>query len=484
MEVLVDNVYNLIWSPAMIIFISIVGIVFTLMTRFVQVRLIKDMLLQMLRGQGSDAGISSFQAFAMALGNRVGTGNIAGVATAIAYGGPGAVFWMWVLAFFGAATAYVESTLGQIYKTEQDGEYRGGPAYYIEKGIGWHWFALIFAVSTAFATSILMPGIQGNAIASSFLQAFSVEKWITGLLVIFLLGLIIFGGLKRIARAAQLIVPFMSIIYIAVALIIMLMNYDKIPEVFGLIFSSAFGANEVFGGIIGSAISWGVQRGIYSNEAGQGSGPHHSSAAEVSHPAKQGLVQAFSVYVDTLLVCTATAFIILFSGTYNVYEPDGKTIMVQNIDPNVEVGPNYTQLAIDENIPGFGSPFVALALFLFAFTTIMAYYYMAEVNLVYLLRQRDKRLALFLLRVFFLAATMYGTLREAKFAWKLGDIGVGLMVWINLIAISILFKPAIQALRDYEEQKKAGLDPVYNSTKLGVKNADYWAEGYKERKRA
>jgi len=329
-----------------------------------------------------------------------------------------------------------------------------------------------------------MPGIQGNAIASSFLQAFSVEKWITGLLVIFLLGLIIFGGLKRIARAAQLIVPFMSIIYIAVALIIMLMNYDKIPEVFGLIFSSAFGANEVFGGIIGSAISWGVQRGIYSNEAGQGSGPHHSSAAEVSHPAKQGLVQAFSVYVDTLLVCTATAFIILFSGTYNVYEPDGKTIMVQNIDPNVEVGPNYTQLAIDENIPGFGSPFVALALFLFAFTTIMAYYYMAEVNLVYLLRQRDKRLALFLLRVFFLAATMYGTLREAKFAWKLGDIGVGLMVWINLIAISILFKPAIQALRDYEEQKKAGLDPVYNSTKLGVKNADYWAEGYKERKRA
>src|SRR5690606_34616473 len=174
------------------------------------------------------------------------------------------------------------------------------------------------------------------------------------------------------------------------------------------------------------------------------------------HPAKQGLVQAFSVYVDTLLVCSATAFIILFSGTYNVYEPDGKTIMVQNIDPNVEVGPNYTQLAIDENIPGFGSPFVALALFLFAFTTIMAYYYMAEVNLVYLLRQRDKRLALFLLRVFFLAATMYGTLREAKFAWKLGDIGVGLMVWINLIAISILFKPAIQALRDYEEQKKAG----------------------------
>ncbi len=478
MGAIVDVVYNLIWNPVMIVFIIIVGVVFSFMTRFLQIRLIKDMVQQMFKGKSSQAGVSSFQAFAMALGNRVGTGNIAGVATAIAYGGPGSVFWMWVIAFFGAATAYVESTLGQIYKTKQDGEYRGGPAYYIENGIGWRWFGIFFAVCTAFSTAILMPGVQANAIASSILQAFSVKKWITGLFVIVLLGFIIFGGLKRIAYTAQLIVPFMSVIYILVALIIMIMNVEKIPEVFGLIFSSAFGANEVFGGILGSAVSWGVQRGVYSNEAGQGSGPHHSSAAEVSHPAKQGLVQAFSVYIDTLLVCSATAFIILFSGTYNVYHPDQETIYIQNIDESVEVGPNYTQLAIDENLSGFGSPFIAISLFLFAFTTIMAYYYMAEVNIAYLMRKRNKKLIMFFLKIFFLAATFYGTIREAQLAWKFGDIGVGLMVWINLIAIVILFRPAIQALKDYEEQKKAGLDPVYNSTKLGVKNADYWKDGY------
>ncbi|MCU9614976.1 alanine:cation symporter family protein [Caldibacillus lycopersici] len=478
MSNIANSVYNVLWSPVLIVFIIVVGVIFSIMTRFVQVRLIKDMVVQMFKGKSSKAGVSSFQALSVALSGRVGTGNIAGVATAIAYGGPGAVFWMWLIAFFGAATSFVESTLGQIYKTKQDGEYRGGPAYYIEKGLGYRWYGIIFAVAALIAMAILMPGVQSNAIASSFQQAFSLNKWITGILIILCLAFIIFGGLKRIANTAQLIVPFMALGYILVALIIIVMNIEKVPAVFQLIFSSAFGMNQVFGGIIGSAISWGVQRGIYSNEAGQGTGPHAASAAEVSHPAKQGLVQSFSIYIDTLLVCSATAFMIIFTGSFNVYAADGETLLVDNIGQQVEVGPNYTQTAIDANLSGFGSPFVAISLFFFAFTTIMAYYYISEVNVVYLLGNRNKKVIMFVLKIVLLASTMFGAIREAKLAWTFGDIGLGLMVWLNLIAIVFLYKPAIQALKDYEIQKKKGLDPRYNSSKLGVKNADYWENGY------
>ncbi|WP_350300389.1 alanine/glycine:cation symporter family protein [Peribacillus frigoritolerans] len=467
---------GVLWSSPVIYILLGVGLLFSILTRFLQVRHIKEMVLLMFQGKSSEAGVSSFQALSIALSGRVGTGNIAGVATAIAFGGPGAVFWMWAIAFIGAASAFVESTLAQIYKVKQDGQYRGGPAYYIEKGIGWKWFAVLFAFAALIAMAILMPGVQSNSIAAGVENAFGIKPVFTGLAIVLLLGFIIFGGVKRIANAATLIVPFMALGYILLSVVIVLMNITELPGVISLIFRSAFGLDSAFGGIIGMAIAWGVKRGVYSNEAGQGTGAHPAAAAEVSHPAKQGLVQAFSVYIDTLFVCSATAFMILFTGMYNTQAENGSYI-VNNLG-DVTPGPGYTQAAIDSVIPGFGAGFVAIALFFFAFTTIMAYYYIAETNIAYLMRNRNGKTAMFALKLIILAASFYGSVRTAELAWALGDAGLGIMVWLNVIAILILAKPALITLKDYEKQKKAGVDPVFNPKALGIKNADFWEREY------
>ncbi|MBT2646281.1 alanine:cation symporter family protein [Bacillus sp. ISL-34] len=467
---------GVLWSSPVIYILLGVGLLFSILTRFLQVRHIKEMVVLMFQGKSSEAGVSSFQALSIALSGRVGTGNIAGVATAIAFGGPGAVFWMWAIAFIGAASAFVESTLAQIYKVKQDGQYRGGPAYYIEKGIGWKWFAVLFAFAALIAMAVLMPGVQSNSIAAGVENAFGIKPVFTGLAIVLLLGFIIFGGVKRIANAATLIVPFMALGYILLSVVIVLLNITELPGVISLIFRSAFGLDSAFGGLIGMAIAWGVKRGVYSNEAGQGTGAHPAAAAEVSHPAKQGLVQAFSVYIDTLFVCSATAFMILFTGMYNTQAENGSFI-VNNLG-DVSPGPGYTQAAIDSVIPGFGAGFVAIALFFFAFTTIMAYYYIAETNIAYLMRNRNGKWAMFVLKLIILAASFYGSVRTAELAWALGDAGLGIMVWLNVIAILILAKPALIALKDYETQKKAGLDPVFNPKALGIKNADFWEHEY------
>ncbi|MEY8192408.1 alanine/glycine:cation symporter family protein [Peribacillus simplex] len=467
---------GVLWSTPVIYILLGVGLVFSILTRFLQVRHIKEMVILMFQGKSSEAGVSSFQALSIALSGRVGTGNIAGVATAIAFGGPGAVFWMWAIAFIGASSAFVESTLAQIYKVKQDGQYRGGPAYYIEKGMGVKWFAVLFAFAALIAMAVLMPGVQSNSIAAGVENAFGINPVITGLAIVLLLGFIIFGGVKRIANAAQIIVPFMALGYILLSVVIVLMNITELPGVISLIFRSAFGMDSAFGGLIGMAVAWGVKRGIYSNEAGQGTGPHPAAAAEVSHPAKQGLVQAFSVYIDTLFVCSATAFMILFTGMYNTQAENGSYI-VNNLG-DVTPGPGYTQAAIDSVIPGLGAGFVAIALFFFAFTTIMAYYYIAETNIAYLMRKRNSKWAMLALKFIILAASFYGTIRTAELAWALGDAGLGIMVWLNVIAILILAKPALITLKDYEKQKKAGVDPVFNPKALGIKNADFWEHEY------
>ncbi|TRZ39701.1 alanine:cation symporter family protein [Niallia circulans] len=482
MEEIVTFLNGILWSTPVIYIVLIVGLVFTFISKFLQIRHVKEMIVLMFQGKSSDAGVSSFQALSIALSGRVGTGNIAGVATAIAFGGPGAVFWMWFMAFIGASTAFIESTLAQIYKVKHEGQYRGGPAYYIEKGIGSKWFAFLFAGAAIISMAILMPGVQSNSIAAGMKNAFNLPTYITGILVVLLLGFIIFGGVKRIANVAQVVVPIMALGYILLSIIIVVLNIQELPSVFALIFKSAFNLEATFGGMMGMAIAWGVKRGIYSNEAGQGTGPHPSAAAEVSHPVKQGLVQAFSVYIDTLLVCSATAFMILFTGMYNTESPNG-TMIVNNVE-GVEPGPGFTQAAIDSIIPGFGSGFVAIALFLFAFTTIMAYYYIAETNLTYLLRNKNNRLFSDLLKLVILATTFYGTVKTASLAWALGDVGLGLMVWLNMIAIVILAKPAIIALKDYERQKKQGLDPVFNPEPLGIKNADFWVKKDKKNDKA
>ncbi|OAJ92568.1 alanine/glycine:cation symporter family protein [Vibrio bivalvicida] len=493
MQSLVDFLNGIIWSPVLIYLCLGAGLFYSIMTRFVQVRHFSEMWRLLLSGKSSTKGISSFQALAVSLSGRVGTGNIAGVAAAIGFGGPGAVFWMWVVAFFGAATAYAESTLAQIYKEEDEGQFRGGPAYYIEKAMGQTWYAWIFAIATIFACGFLLPGVQsnsiGNAVEAAFgsgemietaIGTFSFAKIFTGTLISVILAFIIFGGVKRIANFTQIVVPFMALAYIVTAFIIILLNIGEVPRVFSMIIGDAF--TPMAG--VGAAIGWGVKRGVYSNEAGQGTGPHAAAAASVDHPAQQGLVQSFSIYIDTLLVCSATAFMIIITGAYNVHGAEG--FLVQNVAADIAAnGPVFTQMAIESALPGIGKPFIAIALFFFAFTTILAYYYIAETNVAYIRRHIKVNGLMFLLKVALIAVVFYGTVKTANLAWAMGDVGVGLMAWLNIVGILIIFfmsKPALKALNDYEEQQKQGVtEYTFNPVKLGIKGADYWEDKYRRK---
>ncbi len=493
MEAFINQLNTLIWStpasyPALIYLCLGAGLFFSILTRFVQVRLFGEMLRLLIQGEKSSSGISSFQALAVSLAGRVGMGNIAGVAAAIGFGGPSAVFWMWVVAFLGASTAYAESTLAQIYKEKDDvtGEYRGGPAYYFEKALGLKIYGIVFAIASIIACGVFLPGVQANGVVNAVVQIGGEGSRYPALAVILVvLGFIIFGGIKSIAKFTQIVVPFMALGYIILALTILVMNFSMIPEVFGMIFSDVFSAQAGFG----AAIGWGVKRGIYSNEAGQGTGPHAAAAAEVEHPAQQGLVQAFSVYVDTLFVCSATAFMILSTGMYNIKGTLTDGFLVQNVDKATEISsPAFTQMAMNASFGSFGDTFIAVAIFFFAFTTILAYYYIAEVNITYLTRflgQGAHKMGLFAVKVIIMSMVAYGALNSAGYIWGMGDVGVGLMAWLNIIGIIIIFsvsKPAISALRDYEKQRKAGVSQYkYDPAEFGIKNAPYWEARLKER---
>lgn len=488
MQEIVGAINSWVWSPALIYLLLGVGLFFSVMTRFVQARMFREMLRLLFSSKESDKGISSFQALAVSLSGRVGTGNIAGVAAAIGFGGPSAVFWMWVVAFLGSSTAYIESTLGQIYKEVDEGQYRGGPAYYFEKALGQKWYAWLFAISTIIATGLLLPGVQSNAIGNAAAVAFGAgvevnsplgavnsTNLITGSIAVIILGFIIFGGVKRIAHFTQVVVPFMALAYIAMALIVIAINITELPGVIALIFSDILNPMAMFGG----AIFWGVKRGVFSNEAGQGTGPHAAAASEVEHPAQQGLVQAFSVYVDTLFVCSATAFMILITGMFNVMPEGTSTFVVQNLPAATIIdSPAFTQLALESVVGGFGKVFVAIALFFFAFTTLLAYYYIAETNVAYLRRSFRIPYELTILKLLLMGSVFYGSVKTASLAWGLGDIGVGLMAWLNIVGILLLFivgQPALRALKDYEAQKKAGVEKyTFDPDALGIKNADFW----------
>jgi AGCS family alanine or glycine:cation symporter len=487
MQEIVDWLNSIIWSNALISLCLGAGLFFSILTRFVQVRLFKEMIRLLFSSKESDRGISSFQALSVSLSGRVGTGNIAGVAAAIGFGGPGAVFWMWVVAFLGASTAYIESALGQIYKEDDDGQYRGGPAYYIEKAMGQKWYAWIFAITTIVATGLLLPGVQSNSIGNAAELAFggetivnflgdsiSATKITTAVIVVSVLGFIIFGGVKRIAHFTQIVVPFMALGYIVMALGIIILHIGRLPEVVALIFADAF--TPMAG--VGAAIGWGVKRGVYSNEAGQGTGPHAAAASEVEHPAQQGLVQAFSVYVDTLFVCSATAFMILITNQYYVSNVDvvvSGGILGTEIQAN---SPAFTQYALESVLGGFGKTFVAIALFFFAFTTLLAYYYIAETNVAYIRRTIRFPGEIVILKLALMTSVFYGTIRSADLAWALGDVGVGIMAWLNIVGILILFlmgSPALKALKDYERQRNAGVTEfTFNPRELGIRNASFW----------
>ncbi|RDL43245.1 sodium:alanine symporter [Marinomonas piezotolerans] len=497
MQEFIDFLNGIIWSPALIYLCLGAGLFYSILTRFAQVRHFKEMWSLLFNSTPSEKGISSFQALAVSLSGRVGTGNIAGVAAAIGFGGPGAVFWMWVVAFLGASTAYAESTLGQIYKVNDGGQYRGGPAYYFEKGLRMKWLGILFAFASIIACGIFLPGIQANSVGNAVVQVFGegaivsssfgevgTTKLVALALILVVLAFIIFGGIKRIANFTQIIVPFMAMGYIIMALIVVFLNIDQVPGIFGMIFSDAFTAQAGFG----AAIGWGVKRGVYSNEAGQGTGPHAAAAAEVQHPSQQGLVQAFSVYVDTLFVCTATALMILITQQYNVQGtlPDGQFI-VQNVPADVIIAsPAFTQMALQSIFGGFGSAFVGIALFFFAFTTILAYYYIAETNVAYLRRALKINVPLTLVKLLIMFMVAYGTVNTAGYIWNLGDVGVGLMAWLNIVGIIAIFfmaRPTMKALKDYEDQKAAGVDQyTFDPQALGIKGADFWEKRLEEQK--
>jgi len=470
-----SNLDGFFWGKIMIYLCLCAGIYFSIIMRFPQLRLIKDMVGQLFSGKSSEKGVSSFQGFAMALGGRVGTGNITGVATAIFFGGPGAVFWMWAIAFLGAGSAYIEAALAQVWKEEIHGEYRGGPAYYIEKGLHSKGLGTAFAILAILSCGILLPGIQSNSFAIAAKASFNIPPIYMAFIYAGLFAYVILGGGKRIAKTAELIVPFMAIGYILLSIIILFINASKIPYVFGLIFSCAFNMNAVYGAIFGLAVSWGVKRGIFSNEAGQGTGAQAAGAAEVSHPAKQGLVQAFSVYVDTLFVCSATAIMILSTNAFNVTNPAGGFI-TENL-PGVVYG-NFTQTAVNSIIPGFGGGFVAVALFFFTFTTVLAYAFYTDSNVGYLFRHNSTgkgyKITLNASRLILVFMVFISTIMSADVVWNFGSAGVGAMAWFNVIVILLLTKPGIATLKDYEAQKKLGLDPVFLPGRCGIKGAELW----------
>ena len=473
----IHTISGWVWSPALVAICLLAGLYFSIGTRFVQVRRLREMArLLFSTDKSQKTGITSFQAFSMALSGRVGTGNIVGVATAIGYGGPGAIVWMWIIAFLGAGSAFSEATLSQIYKEEHKGQFRGGPAYYIEKGLKCKRLAIVFAICAVLAAGFFMPPVQSNGIAISFANTFNINPAIVGGVVALLIGLVVVGGVQRIANVAQIVAPFMAILYILLSIVVLAFHIHEVPAVFMDMIRSAFGMNQALGGILGATIAWGVKRGIYSNEAGQGTGAIVAGAAKVSHPVKQGLVQAFSVYIDTLLVCTATAIMILACKTYNVFDASGNLIIAAQ---GVELGApdvSYTSAALGTFLGvKWGGIIVSVALFFFAFTTIMAYYYYAETNLVYLFgKGKKEHVLIWVLRIGVVGMVFFGSLYEAKAMWDLGDIGVGAMAWVNIIAILLLSPKAFKALRSYERQKKEGKDPVFDPKEIGVEGAEFW----------
>lgn len=464
-----------LWNPLVVLALGL-GLTLTALTRGVQIRLLPEMIRQIFghKTNGNDAkeGISSSQALMLTLSSRIGVGNIAGVATAIAAGGPGALFWMGVMGFLGCSLAFVESTVAQIYKRRVDGQLWGGIPYYIERGLGRKWLAIV-AAATAFSLyAVLAPGVQSNSISAALHNGMGIDPWITGVVVTGALGYVIFGGRRRIVAVADWLVPIMAVGYILAAVVVLALNTSAVPDAVRLILASAFGLDSVFGGIVGAAIAWGVRRAVFSNVAGAGEATYGAAAADVSHPVKQGLIQSFSIYIDTLFVCMATGLMIVVTGSYNVRSADDSPI-VTNV-PGVEAGAAYTQEAVSSVFAQAGPVFVALAILLFAYTALIAFYFIAETNLTYLCREDWLPTARTVARLVMMAVVLFGSVQSADLIWAIGDVGYASLAWVNMLCLVFLAKPALAALRDYDTQRRRGVDPVFDPAAVGISGADYW----------
>lgn len=446
---------GLIWGSLLIYLLIGAGLYFTVITRGIQFRYFGHMF-KLMRHSRSASGISSFQALSTSLAARVGTGNLAGVAVAISLGGPGAIFWMWMTALVGMSTSFVESTLAQAYKTDHgDGTFRGGPARYIAQGLGQRWLAALFSICLIIAFGLAFNSVQSNSIAQAMEQAFALPPWVAGVALVVAVTPIIFGGLKSIARVAELIVPMMAAIYLLLAIVVVLLNISELPAVITTIFKSAFGFNQAAGGAVGYAISQaimnGIKRGLFSNEAGMGSAPNAAATAYThpNHPATQGFIQMLGVFFDTLVICTATAAIVIMAGP-GVFAG------------NEANGIQLTQIALSKQVGDWASIFVAVAILLFAFTSVIANYSYGETNVEHLVGSRFAPGAILIYRLAVLAMVIIGAVANLGVVWSFADLSMGMMALINLVAILLLSPVAFTLFRDYERQIKDGLDPTFD----------------------
>lgn len=463
LEQLISLLNDWLYSYVLIVLLIGLGIYFTFKIKFGQFRLIGHMFKLMTEsadGVGDKKGITPFKAFCISAASRIGTGNIAGVAVAIAAGGPGAVFWMWVIALIGGATSFVESTLGQIYKVKDGDTFRGGPAYYIEQALGKRKLGVFFSILTAVTFGFIFNSVQANTIASSFTKAFNIKPLYIGIVLFIVTGYVIFGGVKRIANVSATIVPIMASLYILVALFIMIKNITLVPHMFGMIFANAFGVKAAFGGTLGAAIMNGVRRGLFSNEAGMGSVPNAAATADTSHPAKQGLIQTLGVYVDTILVCSTTAFIILLSGILNT--PGAADLE----------GVQLTQAALSLQVGNWGNTFLAICILLFSYSSIIGNYYYGESNIEFIESSSGFLTAY---RIFVLVMVFLGSIAKFGLIWDAADVFMGTMAVINLIVISKLGPIAFATFNDYVKQLKEGTNPVFKASNIkGLSKVECW----------
>ena len=441
------------------------GIYFTIRTRFVQLRLLKESFHVLKEKAGEENGkkqVSSFQALMISTASRVGTGNIAGIATAIAAGGAGAVFWMWLMAVIGGASAFIESTLAQVYKVKDKEEFRGGPSYYMEKALGKRWLGILFSVLLIICFAYGFNGLQSFNMSSSleyYIPGYSntVYPMLVGLILAVGTAFVIFGGVHRIGFITSVLVPIMAGAYLLIGLYTVITNITELPKVFSMIFSQAFDFKAFAGGMAGSAVVIGIKRGLFSNEAGMGSAPNASASASVSHPAKQGMVQVLSVFIDTLLICSATAMMLLLSGV------QGESGVLDGIP--------FVQKAISANVGNWGIHFITLSIFAFAFSSLIGNYYYAESNILFI--KNNKKL-LFIFRITCLLAVFFGAQADFSMMWNIADITMGCMATVNILVILVLGNTAIKVLKDYEKQKKEGKNPVFKAKDVGIENTECW----------
>lgn len=462
---LLASLNDFLYSYILIFLLVAAGIYFSIRTKFVQFRLISDAIKALKeKAEKNDNGksVSSFQALMISTASRVGTGNIAGIATAIVAGGPGAVFWMWVMAIVGGASAFVESTLAQVYKVKDGKEFRGGPSYYIERALGKRWLGVLFSILLIACFAYGFNGLQTYNMSSAleyYIPNYSdtILPAVVGLLIAAATAFVIFGGVHRIGFISSVIVPIMAGIYILMGIFITLTNLDRVPEMFSLIFEGAFDFRAIFGGFAGSTVLIGIKRGLFSNEAGMGSAPNASATATVSHPVKQGMVQVLSVFIDTLMICTTTAFILLLSGVTGIPE---------KLD-----GIPYVQAAISANVGSLGIHFITFSIFAFAFTSLIGNYYYAESNILFI---KNNRILLNVFRITCLIAIFLGAQADFSTVWNLADVLMGFMAIENILVIFLLGGIACKVLKDYTRQKKQGLDPVFKAKDVGLDNTDFW----------